>query len=59
MASAKGGPPVPTDDDFSVFVDVMREFMWQLPAHIETKLGLYKDETVPEHQYRLKVFVKC
>ncbi|MDN0078978.1 hypothetical protein QVO32_06070 [Bacteroides gallinaceum] len=27
------------DDDFSVFVDVMREFMRQLPAHIETKLG--------------------
>lgn len=47
------------NDDFSVFVDVMWEFMRQLPAHIETKLGLYKDETVPVHQHRLKVFVKC
>lgn len=40
-------------------MNVIHDFMQQFPANTETKFGIYRDEIIPSHQYRIKIFTKC
>lgn len=46
-------------DDKETTEDVVHECFLQLPPDAEGKWGIYPDETLPPHQFRLRVFTKC
>ena len=39
--------------------NVINDFMQQISAGTEVKSGIYIDETIPSHQYRINIFTKC
>ena len=47
------------DKETTEAMDVVHERFLQLPPDAEGKWGIYPDETLPPHQFRLRVFTKC
>lgn len=47
------------DKETTEAMDVVHECFLQLPPDAEGKWGIYPDETLPPHQFRLRVFTKC
>lgn len=47
------------DKETTEAMDVVHECFLQLPPDAEVKWGIYPDETLPPHQFRLRVFTKC
>lgn len=46
-------------EEATELMNVIHDFMQQFSAGTETKWGVYRDETIPSHQYRIKIFTKC
>lgn len=47
------------DKETTEAMDMVHERFLQLPPDAEVKWGIYPDETLPPHQFRLRVFTKC
>lgn len=47
------------DKETTEAMDVVHECFLQLPPDAEGKWGIYPDETLPPHQFRLRIFTKC
>lgn len=46
-------------EEATELMNVINDFMQQISAGTMVKWGIYRDETIPSHQYRINIFTKC
>lgn len=46
-------------EEATELMNVINDFMQPFSADTVIKLGIYRDETIPSHQYRINIFTKC